>query len=117
MHLKGRIKIQVVTMLVDTGNTHNFLDSVVAKRLGCKLQAIKGVDVQVANGDSIPCWELCKRLCWTVQGLTQSIDVLILPLLGCDIVLGVEWLQTLGPILWDFNVLEMEFHIERGGNK
>jgi hypothetical protein len=28
---------------------------------------------------------------------------------GCDIVLGVEWLHTLGPILMDFKALTMKF--------
>jgi hypothetical protein len=28
---------------------------------------------------------------------------------GCDIVLGEEWLQTLGPILMDFKELTMQF--------
>lgn len=28
---------------------------------------------------------------------------------GCDMVLGVQQLQTLGPILWDFDRLHMDF--------
>jgi hypothetical protein len=31
---------------------------------------------------------------------------------GCDIVLGVEWLHTLGPILMDFKELTMHFKQE-----
>jgi hypothetical protein len=31
---------------------------------------------------------------------------------GCDIVLGVEWLRTLGPILMDFKDLTMQFQQE-----
>jgi hypothetical protein len=31
---------------------------------------------------------------------------------GCDIVLGVEWLHTLGPILMDFKDLTMQFQQE-----
>jgi len=31
---------------------------------------------------------------------------------GCDIVLGVEWLRTLGPILMDFKELTMQFDQE-----
>jgi hypothetical protein len=29
---------------------------------------------------------------------------------GCDIVLGIEWLSTLGPILIDFKELTMKLH-------
>jgi hypothetical protein len=31
---------------------------------------------------------------------------------GCDIVLGVEWLRTLGPILTDFKEITMQFNQE-----
>jgi hypothetical protein len=31
---------------------------------------------------------------------------------GCDIVLGAEWLRTLGPILMDFKELTMQFNQE-----
>lgn len=33
----------------------------------------------------------------------------LLTLEGCDVVLGVDWLGTLGPILWDFINLAMKF--------
>lgn len=28
---------------------------------------------------------------------------------GCNAVLGVQWLRTLGPVLWDFDKLYMKF--------
>lgn len=36
-------------------------------------------------------------------------DLYILPLTGFDVVLGVTWLQSLDPILWDFKVMKMSF--------
>ncbi|OMO62221.1 Retrotransposon gag protein [Corchorus olitorius] len=33
-----------------------------------------------------------------MQGLTQQSAVFLIPLLGCDMVLGIQWLKTLGPI-------------------
>lgn len=37
----------------------------------------------------------------------------LLPLSGCDLVLGVEWLAELRPIIWDFKNLKMEFTTKR----
>lgn len=34
-------------------------------------------------------------------------DLHPIPLGGCDIVLGIQWMRTLGPILWDFDKLYM----------
>ena len=36
-------------------------------------------------------------------------DFMVIPLGGHDIVLGVQWLSTLGHITWDFQKLEMVF--------
>jgi hypothetical protein len=35
------------------------------------------------------------------------VDLYILPLAGCGMILGIRWLRTLGPILWDFLNLTM----------
>lgn len=34
---------------------------------------------------------------------------MVIALGNCDIVLGVQWLRTLGPITWDFEKLVMQF--------
>ncbi|OMP03526.1 Retrotransposon gag protein [Corchorus olitorius] len=81
MRVMGRVKNQNVLILIDTGSTHNFLDSTMSKRLSCTLLPIKGVPVTVANGEDMTCKELCKALKWEVQGLCQITEVLILPLL------------------------------------
>lgn len=41
-------------------------------------------------------------------------DMYVLPLGECDVVLGVQLLQILGPILWDFTKLWMKFMIIEG---
>jgi len=49
-------------------------------------------------------------------------DVWLPPLGGCDLVLRVQWLVTLGLIKWDFKQLKMKFsylgrtHVLRGIN-
>lgn len=39
-------------------------------------------------------------------------NLFVLQLVGCDVVLGIQWLQLLGPVLWDFATLKMEFTYE-----
>ena len=40
------------------------------------------------------------------------VDLYVIPLGGFDLVLGVKWLQSLGPILWDFAALTISFSVE-----
>jgi hypothetical protein len=39
--------------------------------------------------------------------LKNVIDLFVIPLEGYDKVLGVQWLRTLGPLLWDFNTTRL----------
>lgn len=46
-----------------------------------------------------------------LQGCQFETSFYVLPLGGCDVVLGVQWLATLGPIMWDFLKLSMQFAV------
>jgi hypothetical protein len=50
-----------------------------------------------------------KFIALKMQGTEFLVELYILPLAGCDVVLGIHWLRMLGPILWDFATLSMEF--------
>ena len=58
---------------------------------------------------------------WMLRGTTFTTDVLLLPLGNCDMVLGIQWLETLGAIQWNFKTLTMDFklngrrYVLRGG--
>ena len=62
MKMQGKIKNQVIIVLVDSGNTHNFLDSTVAKRLSYDLEPIQGLSMIVANRDTVLTQKASKNL-------------------------------------------------------
>ena len=78
-------------ILIDSGSTRKFLDVRVTKKLGCKVEEMGPMKVDVANGESLKCVAICKCLTWTLQGTKFVTDVLLLPLGSCDLVLGVQW--------------------------
>ncbi|MCH87339.1 hypothetical protein A2U01_0008207, partial [Trifolium medium] len=41
---------------------------------------------------------------------TFNISLYVLPIQGADVVLGVQWLQTLGPFVLDFTIPSMQFY-------
>ena len=44
-----------------------------------------------------------------MQGHAFAVDLNVLPLGDCELVLGTQWLRTLGVIQWDFMAMSMKF--------
>ncbi|GJV33331.1 reverse transcriptase [Tanacetum coccineum] len=109
MRVRAYVRRNVVHTLVDYGSTYNFLDWNTARKLGCKLKKICPLEVSMANRHVMSSLYECKDFFWEFQGVTYTTDVIILPLRGCEMVLGIQWLSTLGWIRCDFKNLVMEY--------
>ena len=51
----------------------------------------------------------CKATPIQVQDITFVVDLHVFPLCGANLVLGVQWLKSLGLVLMDYNTLSMKF--------
>ncbi|WVZ94190.1 hypothetical protein U9M48_040114 [Paspalum notatum var. saurae] len=109
MRLHVRVSNADLLALVDSGSTHTFINTATAQRLGLHVHPRPGLSVKVANGDRVASLGLCPDMSLHVQGEAFYINTYALALDGFDIVLGVQWLASLGPIVWDFAALSMEF--------
>jgi hypothetical protein len=109
MRVTGLHEKKLLHILLDSGSTHNFLDLDVAKTLGCKLEAIPPLAITGGGGHQLEAAFICRNFKWQLQQGHFTADVIVLPLGCCDLILGVQWLKSLGPILWDFDKLQMEF--------
>ncbi|KAH0737522.1 hypothetical protein KY290_036227 [Solanum tuberosum] len=107
-HVKG----QTAQVLLDDGSTHNFITSRVAKSLKLPIESSVKFSVLVGNGHSLPCLGVIRDLSITIQGHTFSTDFFVIDLHGSDLVLGVIWLATLGPIMTDYaqRLFQFKFH-------
>ena len=109
MKFTGRLDRTTVSILIDSGSTHNFLNAELALKLQLQLTAIKPMMVQAANGERMVCKSLCKGLRWMMQGISFVADVFIIDLSNCEMVLGIQWLSLLGDILYNYKHLWMSF--------
>ncbi|KAF2321857.1 hypothetical protein GH714_003182 [Hevea brasiliensis] len=65
----GKRSLQV---LIDTGSTYNFLDSHIARKVGCELVKVTGVVVEVANGQELQCEHFYKEFTWSDSTTWQT---------------------------------------------
>lgn len=63
----------------------------------------------VGNGDSLSCKSYCFNIPVSLDSTQFHIDLFILPISGAEIVLGIQWLRTLGPIIKDYDSLTVDF--------
>ncbi|XP_026459333.1 uncharacterized protein LOC113359994 [Papaver somniferum] len=110
MRVTGYIAGQPITILLDSGSTHNLLHPTIAKRCGVLPKSVNDdMNVLVGNGGILKTQGLCSDISLKLQDYQFTTEFFLLELSGCEAVLGVAWLRTLGNISWDFEKLHMKF--------
>ena len=109
MQLHVHIGQQAFTTLLDSESTHNFISTGAARRVGLSFSDSAGAHVVIANGDRVACRGLAHDVGVRIRAEDFKVDCYSIPLDCYDMVLGIAWLRTLGPILWDFDTLWMAF--------
>jgi hypothetical protein len=112
LKLIGYIKNQKVIILVDSGSTHNFIHHRIAQETHCYIHAVNNFQIMIANGGSMKCGGHCENVHLQIGDYHLKSHMFAIDMGGCDIVLGADWLRTLGPILMDFKALTMQFDQE-----
>lgn len=69
--------------------------------------------VMVANGAKMVTDTKCDALKFSLQGEEFLKDMRLLEVQGCDMILGIDWLTSLGPMMVDWGKGKIEFH--KGG--
>jgi hypothetical protein len=102
LKLINYIKHRKVIILVDSGSTHNFIHLRVAQETHCYIHAVNNFQIMIVNGGSMKCGGHCENVRLQIGDYNLKSNMFAIDMGGCDIVLGVKWLRTLGPILMDF---------------
>jgi hypothetical protein len=109
LKLIGYIKNWKVIILIDSGNTHNFIHRHISQETNFYICVINNFQIMISNGGSMKCGGHCENVCLQIGQYNLKSHMFSIDMGGCDIVLGVEWLHTLSPILMDFKELTMQF--------
>ncbi|XP_060178154.1 uncharacterized protein LOC132608099 [Lycium barbarum] len=106
--LRGEAKKNKLTLLVDSGSTHSFLDMETAKKVGCHIKEASTMRVTVANGGHLMSRYCCPNFKWKIQGIEFEDTFRILKLGGNDMVLGGDWMRAHNPVLLDFEEYKIQ---------
>jgi hypothetical protein len=95
--------------LLDTGSTHSFIAEEAARRTGLPIQPRPRLTATVANGERVPCPGVLRHAPLTIDGSNYAVDLFVMPLAGYDVVLGTQWMATLGKLVWDLMASTVSF--------
>ena len=109
LKIEGHIKKKKVIVLIDSGSTNNFIHCKVAKELNCFLYPAPKCQVMVANGGTIICSGKFHNIKLAMGEYVFNSPMLSIPMGGIDVVLGVQWLQSLGMVAFNFQELFLNF--------
>jgi hypothetical protein len=109
MQLRVAINGPYILALLDSGLTHNFIDTETGARVGIIFTGHDDLRVAVTNGDWLTSPGCCRAMAFWVDDEAFNIDCYSLALGSFEMVLEVQWLESLGSILWDFSCRTMVF--------
>jgi hypothetical protein len=112
LKLISYIKHRKVIILVDSGSTHNFIHYHIAQETHYYIYVVNNFQIMIANGGSMKCGGHCENVHLQIGDYHLKSYMFVIDMGGCDIVLGADWIRTLGPILMDFKDLTMQFDQE-----
>ena len=109
LKIEGNIMKKKVIVLVDSGSTHNFIHCKIAKELNFFLYPAQECQVMVENGGTINFSRKCHNIKVSMGEYALNSPILSIPMGGADVVLGVQWLQSLGMKAFNFQEFFLNF--------
>ncbi|KZV49468.1 hypothetical protein F511_35963 [Dorcoceras hygrometricum] len=109
MKLKGRIEGAEVAIMIDSGATHNFISRALVEKIGVEVDESVRFGVCLGDGGKVQCQGVCRNLQLDLGDCQLNITGNLFDLGGVDVILGVEWLRTLGEVRLDWGKMRMRF--------
>lgn len=96
-------------ILIDSGASSNFTSYQLVKELQLHLEDTAEYTIEVGNGEKLTHKGVCAGLEVEVQGIPIAQNFFLMSLAGTDMVLGMDWLASLGDIKANFKNLEIKW--------
>jgi hypothetical protein len=112
LKIEGYIKNKKVIVLIDSGSTHNSIHYKLAKSLNCFVYPTPKFQVMIADGGTINFSGKCNKINITMGEYVMNSPMIDITMGGADVVLAIQWLQSLGMVAFNFQELFLKFSLE-----
>jgi hypothetical protein len=102
----------MVIVLTDFGSTHNFIHYKLAKALNFFVYPATEFQVMIVDGGTINSSGKWNKINLTMGEYVMNSPMISIPMGGVDVLLGIQWLQSLGIVDFNFQELFMKFSLE-----
>ena len=109
MKLRGRVDSQEVVVLIDCGDSHNFISTDFVEKLVIPSVGTHSFGALMGTGLSVKGVDLCQGVKLQLQNIEVEVDFLPLKLGRANVILGMQWLETLGGMRVNWKSLTMSF--------
>ncbi|KAM0043609.1 putative nucleotidyltransferase, Ribonuclease H [Helianthus debilis subsp. tardiflorus] len=109
MKLEGMLLGFPISMLVDSGASHNFISRRLVSAMGLSSSDFKGINIKLGDGHFVFVHEKCVALPITIGPCSFSVNALVFDTGSLDFILGLEWLSSLGEVVHDWQHSWMRF--------
>ena len=95
-------------VLIDGGVSHNFIDAAWVKRRDIQIESFDGVSAAAAS-HTMECSQRIPQLTVTLGNYTMMETFYVVDVPDMKVVLGVQWMYSLGKYSTNYQTMEMEF--------
>ena len=109
MKIEGRLEGVLILLLVDSGACHNYIVRKLVTSLNLPIFGTREFLVTLGDGSKRASRGLYEALKVFVGENCLHVNAFILEIGGIDMILGMEWLETLGEVKSDWKKKVMSF--------
>ncbi|WJX52291.1 hypothetical protein P8452_38420 [Trifolium repens] len=106
---QGLIRGVPVLVLVDSGATHNFISQKLVYKLEWPVSDTPDMSIKLGDGFQTTTRGVCRGVDMSIGDFQLQPNLHLFELGGIDVVLGIEWLKTLGDTIINWKKQTMSF--------
>ncbi|KZV43200.1 peroxidase 64 [Dorcoceras hygrometricum] len=114
MKLRDRIQGTEIVVMLDSGTSHNFISRTLVEQLELAVDETVQFGVCLGDGARVTCQGICRQLLVDLRHCEIQIDSYVFELGGVDLILGIDWLRTLGEVVVNWETMSMSFTLGKG---